>query len=333
MPPRGRARRPLHGKHLTRQNRLKRVRKISATVATLSLAVVALTGCTAVTPQPPADCDRASSTSGIDSAATITGEIGSAPEVEIFGPVHADKTSFTDVISGEGLALTDPNQLAVIDLALYSGETGEEVVTTGFGPDRVALSTMANWQADVPAIDQLLRCATPGTRVLGAITPEDFTDERLGAFGFEDDETVVVVADVREVLPSRATGQLQFNDANGMPTVVRAPDGRPGVIIPGSPAPTAQVTQVLIKGDGENLEPEQTPITHFTQLNWNDRKVSNTTWGTVPAGNLASSVPEVAAALEGAAIGSQILTVIPNDEGDAVVYVIDLLGVVPEAAQ
>lgn len=106
------------------RNRLERVRKTSAALATLSLALVALTGCAAAPAFGGATCDRAAATSGIDDIATITGEVGEKPEVELFTPIGAQKSSFSDVVVGTGPALTSPMQSAVLEFALYSGKTG-----------------------------------------------------------------------------------------------------------------------------------------------------------------------------------------------------------------
>ncbi|CAI7673615.1 unnamed protein product [Penicillium discolor] len=57
------------------------------------------------------------------------------------------------------------------------------------------------------------------------------------------DDIAVFVIDVVDAFLPKAEGTLQFNDAQGMPTVVRADDGTPGIIIPDSAAPDEQVVQ------------------------------------------------------------------------------------------
>jgi peptidylprolyl isomerase len=128
---------------------------------------------------------------------------------------------------------------------------------------------------------------------------------------------------------SRAEGADVFNNARGVPTVVRAPDGRPGIIIPDSKAPTKTVTQTLIAGDGAKVGDEQ-PFFAYTAVGWNDRKVAESTWGKLPEADLSKLPKQVADAVKSATVGSQLLVVVPG-EGDAqaVAYVVDILGSVP----
>src|SRR5690606_2885749 len=119
--PGGRPRRAIRSRV---RNRLERVRKTSAALATLSLAVLTLTGCTAAPSFDGAACERSASDSGIDDLATVSGEVGEEPRVEVFTPVRTDQTSYSDLIVGSGPALTEPTQGAVIEFVLYSGETG-----------------------------------------------------------------------------------------------------------------------------------------------------------------------------------------------------------------
>ncbi|WP_460795326.1 FKBP-type peptidyl-prolyl cis-trans isomerase [Microbacterium sp. GXF0217] len=310
------------------------MRKTSAALASLSLAVLALTGCTAAPTFDGATCDRAASTSGIDDAVTVTGDVGVAPDVELFAPLHVETTSYTDVVTGEGTALTSPQQLAVLDIALFDGTTGDQIVQTEFDGDLSRLSNIASWSQQIPGIGEVLECATPGTRMVAAIAPEDFGAEALSGFQLDDDTTVVAVIDVLDTYLAQATGSKQFNNARNLPTVVRAPDGRPGIIVPDDAAPTEQVEQVLIKGDGETVEADTIPWVNYTAVGWDTKTVSGTSWDANPVSNLAEIEPTVAEALVGQPIGSQLLVVVPAaEDGEATAYVVDILGASPATGQ
>ncbi|WP_406245335.1 hypothetical protein ACI7YT_09765 [Microbacterium sp. M] len=310
------------------------MRKTSAAFASLSLAVIALTGCTAAPTFDGEACDRAASSSGIDDAVTVTGEVGVAPDVELFSPLHVEETSYTDVITGEGIPLTSPQQLTVLDIALFNGSTGEQVVQTEFDGDMTRLSNIASWTQQIPGIGAVLECATPGTRMVAAIAPEDFGAEALTGFQLDEDTTVVAVIDVLDTQLARATGSKQFNNANNLPTVVRAPDGRPGIIVPDGAAPTEQVEQVLIKGDGETIENDTIAWVNYTAVAWDTKSVSSTSWDSNPVSNLAETAPPVAEAMLGQTVGSQLLVVVPATEGgEAMTYVVDILGTSPAAGQ
>ncbi len=120
------------------------------------------------------------------------------------------------------------------------------------------------------------------------------------------------MVDLHKVYLSRATGSLVYNAALGLPTVVRAPDGRPGVIIPDNDAPEELVVQTLIKGDGAEVTGDQAAFVAYTGVNWDDHTVIDTTWDTTPAAiSFGDDAPEFADALKGATVGSQVLVVLP----------------------
>lgn len=310
------------------------MRKTSAALACLSIALVALTGCS-VSASASFDgqaCDRSSSTSGIDEAVTVSGDFGVSPDVEVFTPLSAEETSYTDLIEGEGTPLTSARQLTVVDIALYNGATGDQIVATEFDGDLSRMSNIDSWAQQIPGIGMVLECATPGTRMLAAITPEDFGESALSGFSLDEDTTVVAVIDVLDTKLARATGSLQFNDARGMPTVVRASDGRPGVIIPDSGAPAEQAEQMLIKGEGEEVTEDVTVWVDYTAVAWDTKDVTSTTWDSNPVTTLADTAPSVAEALVGQTVGSQLLVVVPGTDGAAAtVYVVDILGTTPVA--
>lgn len=322
------------------------MRKTSAVLATLSLAVVALTGCSASATFDGAVCDRTASSDGIADLATVTGEVGEQPDVDVFSPVRVDRTAFTDLVTGEGTALTDSKQLMVVDIALYRGETGEELVATEFNGDLSRLSNLESWAQQIPGIAEVLECATEGSRVLAAISPEDFGEQALQGFELDGDESVIAVIDVIDAYLPHAEGAPQFNDAAGMPTVVRAPDGRPGIIVPDSAPPAELVTQVLIKGDGERITADTPFRVNYTGVTWDEKTVFDTSWDGNPARfELGSLVPGMAEALEGQTVGSQVLVVVPpelgyGEEGQGavpanatLVFVVDILGVEPPSSE
>lgn len=133
----------------------------------------------------------------------------------------------------------------------------------------------------------------------------------------------MAVIDVLDVMPAKASGALQFNDARGLPTVVRAPDGTPGVIIPDVPAPKEITTQTLIKGDGPKVKKDDIVVTNIMGVGWDDKKVTTSSWGAD------ASVSVAAEQLVGATVGSQLLVVFPAAENaPATAVVVDILGAV-----
>jgi hypothetical protein len=310
------------------------VRKTSAVLASLSLAVLALTGCTATGSSDDAACDRSADSVGVRDAVTVKGDLGSKPDVSIFSPLQVEKSGSSTVIEGDGRPVENGQQPFVLELSLYSGETGEMVASTEYDASTGALTSLDIQSERFPALSSALKCVTEGSRIVVAVSAEDAGAETLSGFGLAADDTMVFIGDALDVFLPRAEGTLQFNDAAGMPTVVRAPDGTPGVIIPDSAAPTTQVVQTLIKGEGDEVATGEMPFVHYTAVGWDDKKVVNTTWGKAVAADISQVAPAVAEALVGKTVGSQVLVVTPGAEGaPAVAYVVDILGAVTAPTQ
>jgi hypothetical protein len=310
------------------------VRKTSAVLATLSLAVLALTGCTAAPTYDGAACDRDAGDTGLRDAVTVEGDIGGSMDVEIFTPLHVTSSSFADSVVGDGRALVDGAQGLIGQIAVYSGETGEQVFELPYDEATTPAQSIDYWAERVPGLAEALPCATAGSRVIAALTPEDFGPQNIAGFGMAADDIAVVVFDIVDVLLPRAEGSLKFNDASGLPTVVRAPDGTPGVIIPKIDAPDSEVVQTLIEGEGDPLTAEETPLVNFTAVGWEDRQVIRTTWGDAPTSQFAQMAPPVAEALVGQKVGSQVLIVVPDTENSpAMAFVVDILGTVAAPTQ
>jgi peptidylprolyl isomerase len=294
------------------------VRKTSAALAALALSAVALTGCSAAPSFAGATCDRTGSVNGIDEDITVSGDVGKQPKLELVGPLKVDKVSYFDATVGDGEPLVDANQVFLGGFAMYDGKTGAMIQNVGFD-GQGQLFTISTIEQGLPdlKLNKALECATGGSRVVVAAPATDKGD------------SVIAVFDIDSTMHSRAEGADVFNNARGVPTVVRAPDGRPGIIIPDSKAPTKTVTQTLIAGDGAKVGDEQ-PFFAYTAVGWNDRKVAESTWGKLPEADLSKLPKQVADAVKSATVGSQLLVVVPG-EGDAqaVAYVVDILGSVP----
>lgn len=310
------------------------MRKTSAVLASLSLVVLALTGCSAAGSSDGAGCERSADSAAIKDAVTVEGDFGSAPEVTVFSPLHLKKSSYAEVTVGDGRTIVNGQQALTVELSIYSGETGEKVYATAYDENKGQVSNADYWASQSPGLAKAFACATEGSRIIAGLTPDDFGADALAGLGLSDDDNMVFVIDVLDVFLSKAEGSLRFNDAQGMPTVVRAADGTPGIIIPDSAAPKKQVVQTLIDGDGDEVGADQIPLVNVTAVNWDDKSVVTTTWGKGPSGDLSSTAPEVAKEIVGKTVGSQILVVTPGTDGAAAVaYVVDILGAVTAPTQ
>jgi FKBP-type peptidyl-prolyl cis-trans isomerase len=309
------------------------VRRFPAAIAALGLTAVALVGCSAST-STAAGCLRPtpSSTDAL-ALVDVTGSPENVANVDVRTPLHATQTEYEDVVTGTGTTITEPNQLVVLDVTLVNGENGERTVTTQYDGNLQAVFPMSQWTGVFPGLQTALQCATEGSRVAVVLPPEGIDLAVAGNIGVQEGQSAVVVVDVRKVYLPAADGADQFSDAHGLPTVVRAPDGRPGVIIPDADAPTQPVVQVIKRGSGDVVAPDDAVRVHVTGVDWTDRTVTTTTWDSEPESLDLSAANTPAAfvdALAGQTVGSQVLVVVPAADGgpsSATAYVFDILGI------
>lgn len=310
------------------------MRKIPVALAILGLAAVGLTGCGI--PAGYASCPRPTSDTSAADLVKVSGETGQKPTVTARTPFHVDSTAFGDIHEGDGTALSAKNQAVVLDMQIVSGKTGEVLVSTPYDGDMSRVNTYDRWIQAVPAFKKALKCATEGTRTVVALPPGGIEAQTAASLGLGEKDTAIAVVDVQKVYLPHAQGSLVYNDALGLPTVVRAPDGRPGIIVPDATAPTKVVAQTLIKGSGPVVKADENLRLQYTSVSWDDKSVLETTWDADPkSATLEKLVPGAAKALgDDITVGSQLLVVLPSSDGSnggsagvTRVFVVDILGV------
>ncbi|UUT35426.1 hypothetical protein [Microbacterium elymi] len=250
------------------------MRKLPAAFAVLSLTAVALVGCASSSGAAscPRTTDAGSSTMGLIS---VSGSESTAPTVDVRTPLHTKTTQFADVTAGNGsVPISTDSQVVALDVSLVSATTGKKLVSTAYSADQTSAFALSRWTQSFPAFGPALHCATAGTRVAIAIPPDGVEPSSAQSLGLTKDESVVAVIDVRQVFLSAADGSHVYNSGWGKPAVVRAPGGRPGVIVPDSPAPQSLSVSVLKRGDGEKVTGEQPvpPALHDRQLDGQVRR-------------------------------------------------------------
>jgi peptidylprolyl isomerase len=120
-------------------------------------------------------------------------------------------------------------------------------------------------------------------------------------------------------------------------------DGKPSVAVPATDPPTELVAQLLIEGNGAAVEAGQTITVHYTGIVWATSTQFDSSWdraspATFPIGS-GSVIKGWDAGLVGQKVGSQVLLVVPPDQGygsegnpsagisgtDTLVFVVDIL--------
>ncbi len=263
------------------------------------------------------------------------------PTVDVHTPFHTKETSFEDVDAGDGTPITSENQLVVVDITLISGETGKTIATTEYNGDLTAVRPVSALTELFPSIDDALHCATEGSRVVVALPPGGVAAQTASSLGLDADESSIAVIDLRKVYLPKADGSNVYNTRQGLPTVVRAPDGRPGIIVPDDAPPEDLVVQTIKKGDGAGRDRRRAGARALHRRRSGTTKtVFDTTWDGEPevghARRRRSRVSPPRSRVQ--TVGSQIMVVVPPAEGyedqaqgaipanSTLVFVIDILG-------
>jgi FKBP-type peptidyl-prolyl cis-trans isomerases 1 len=314
------------------------VRKTAALIVAFGM-LAALTACSGTAGAQ--GCDSPITSGGASSVVTATGELGSEPKVDFPTPVVTQKTQRTQLLPGDGPALQN-GQAALVELTLLNGATGAELTKTAY--DGIGGSLITVGPSDFPALSRGLECATVGSRVAIVGSAKDTHDGQASeAQGIGADDSFVFVVDILKAFPAKAHGAGQVPE-EGMPSVVLAPNGTPGITIPNSSAPDKLKVAVLQAGDGAKVADGDYVVLKYTAVNWDDGEVSDSTWKDGPAVVRemvkSDTVPEgLVKGLVGKRVGSQVLLVIPpTADGSSsaatdatLVYVVDILGIIPHS--
>ena len=304
--------------------------------------VAALAACSPTTATiDTGDCEVTPTGAAAESV-SLTGEFGSKPEVTFDTPMTIDSTSRVVAIAGDG-TIAQAGDTVQADYLLYNAKTGALVGGTEFG-EGTAQALPLN-ESLIPGLVKTLQCSTVGSRVVGALSAADaWGAEGSAQLGVEADTPIVLVADVVGIADpplARADGEDQPPVA-GMPTVVLDDSGAPTITIPATAPPAEFQIAVLKKGDGPVVPESANVVVHYTGINWNTGVVFDSSWdrGSPTTFNTREVIGGFTAALEGQTVGSQVLVVIPPEQGygaagsppdiggtDTIVFVVDILGI------
>jgi peptidylprolyl isomerase len=319
------------------------VRRTSGLIAAAVL-VSTLAACGAADER--AGCTPAVPAGDASRAVNVEGAVGTQPTVTFPTPLVTDKGEVSEAVIGDGEVLSR-GEIADAQVSLYNGETGDLLTATGYqeNPESRLRRTVT---ADEP-LGKALQCAAVGSRVVYATTVEEVYGADNPQIPLENDATIVAVFDVENAFIGRANGAPQLGQ-NGMPAVVLAPNGRPGISVPSEDPPKDLRIAVLKQGSGQKVAKGDSVVLHYTGLTWDDENVFDSSWETgIPATFTAASfeedpqggvVPGLATALIGQKVGSQVIVVIPPKDGypegqgpaavpagSTMVFVFDVLGI------
>jgi hypothetical protein len=325
------------------------VRTLTAAIITVGL-VASLSAC-ASTGAPSGDCTPSTKPGDASTLVKATGEAGTALDVSFPTPLITRGIEVSTISEGDGRTLY-PGEVGDFHVTAVNATTGE-TIDVGLEPSDLIRRTAGESSETTGPFGKVLECAAVGSRVAATMTVATAFGAGGSEEGLGDKDTVVLVVDVVRGFIGKADGAPQLAQ-NGMPAVVLAPNGQPGITVPGEDPPTEARHSTLKLGDGAKVEEEDLVVAHTSVLVWGSDTVLDelTTWSSgVPntlvamedrTGASGGVVPAVADALIGARVGSQLLVVVPPgddsfDESatlpggataeDTLVYVIDVLGI------
>ncbi|MBT2503152.1 hypothetical protein [Curtobacterium sp. ISL-83] len=308
------------------------MRTIPALLVTIGLAA-SLTACASNgAGSTPSNCPAPGAASA---SVTASGAVGKEPKVSVPAGLRTKGTQVSVLKQGDGRTIGNGTPV-LVEYTIVDGATGQVAQSSGYSGQTAPLTAGAG---NYGALGDALLCAHVGDRLAVAV-PKSALSSSAGTSGSTSSKKVedaaVAVIDVKQAFDSRATGTPQLA-GDGMPAVVLAPSGAPGITIPSWKPPTSDATHLLRRGSGATLGAKDTAVIKYTAVTWGtdgaDSSVAGSSW---TDGSGAQAVPlakgqiaeGVRNAVVGHRVGDQVLAIV-HQQGTTYAYVIDVLGKMP----
>jgi len=318
------------------------VRKSAALIVAFGM-LLGLTACSGTA--AASDCSTSVTSGDASSVITAKGKFSTQPTINFPTPVVTKTTERTELLPGDGAPLQD-GQPALLDLTLLDGATGAVLTQTGY--DGIGGSLVTVGPSTFPALSLGLKCATVGSRVAIVGSAKDTHQGQANeSAGVGANDSFVFVVDILRAFPAKADGASQIAQ-EGMPSVVLAPNGTPGITILNEQPPKSLKVAALQVGHGQKVAAGDYVVMKSTGVLWDGKTVFESTWKDGPAvvNQMVKSdtvVEGLVKGLVGQRVGSQMLIVVPPALGfgsqgsssvpadSTLVYVVDILGIIPHS--
>lgn len=320
-----------------------------------------LTGCTAGgSPSKDASGTECLAGGSATNSLKTKGEVGKDLSLTSKTPVKASKLERSVLKEGKGDVPKDGQNVAAA-MTMFNGKDGSVLNQQPEAPVPFKKGALVDWA------NEAFRCAVPGQEVAVASSfGEMFADAdpaQMGLSDFTRDDTIIVVMKFGEFtdgdapaagqpgtlsedkLLKKAEGKEKAAPA-GFPTVKLDKDGAPTITMPeGVEPPSKLEIATLIEGDGETVKPGDRVYVNYRGVIWRTGEEFDSSWkGGKPVDFTTNGViGGFKQALEGQKVGSQIISVVPAEDGgygadwlkgkgyepdDVMVFVLDILGTV-----
>lgn len=270
----------------------------------------------------------------------VSDDFGAAPTVDIPTPVSVDTTERRVVVEGDGDE-TQPGDTVSVELSVYGAATGQQFSQTAYGEGTAQQITVDDSQY-IAGLVRTIECATVGSRIVSVVAAADaFGDQGSEGGEVAPGDSIVIVADIVSILPTRAMG-TPVEPTDGFPTVELDDTGDPTVTIPADTDPPTELQlATLIQGDGDTVAEGDNVTVQYKGVIWRTGEVFDESWanGAPASFNTEQVVAGFKQALVGQKVGSQVIVIIPPELGygeagnsqagiegtDTLVFVVDIL--------
>ena len=316
-------------------------------LAILLPGLLLLTACGGQSSQPEPTSQSAGETAKFDSLKLTDNGDKKAPGVEFEKPLTVTEPTIKVVAEGSGETVK-ANQVAKISILALNGSDGSQLEDTFPNEpeslelnDELKTSSAVIYNAFVGAkVGSSLALAVPGQQSAPAsASPSDAATPSPSAAAEPSQLLIIKVLSAADATPvlDKPQGETVTPPA-GLPTVTEK-DGVPEINVQGAAAPTALVSQDLIKGTGATVKESDTLTVNYVGVNLDGGTKFDSSFdrGQPATFPLTGVIKGWTQGLAGKTVGSRVLLVIPKDlaygdagQGEAkgdLVFVVDILGV------
>ena len=247
-------------------------------------------------------------------AFSVSGDLGTVPEVEWKGQLEADETETKVLIEGDGEVVKEGDKVEV-NVWIGNGFTQEESFTTyekGGSPETFTIDDQLT-----PAFKDALLGKTIGSRVAVSAPAADlFGEVGNPQMDIGNEDSVVVVFDLMEMFQPPKPKDVV---ANRMPKIVEKDGNVTSLDFTGLPEPKPDANllrHVVTEGKGKPLTPESTVTADYLGMVYDAKAPFDESFSAEPAEfSLQEVVPGWTYGLSGMKVGSRVLLQIPPELG------------------
>ena len=268
----------------------------------------------------------------------VEGAFGEEPTTTFPTPLSGTGIETKVIIAGNGGKIVG-NQRVALHFTGYNASTGKQFQGSEFGTENYIIQDLL--VDGLPNFCDALTGVEVGSRVAVLLDAENaHQGQGVESLDIGAEDAIIFVFDVVNAYLQRASGEAKSPEA-GLPTVILAPNGQPGIQIPVGDAPTEFKRSVLIEGAGEEVAIGDTVVVHYSGWTWEGAQFDSSWESLAPASfqvSAESVIQGFVQSLEGVKVGSQVVAVIPPElgygdtaqgsipAGSTLIFVIDVLG-------